>query len=299
MGFFFQILISGILIGGVYSLVSLPVVLIYKSSKIFNFAQGAILMLGAWIAWFFMDPGKGLGIPWPVSILLTIPIAVFLGIIIERLALRRLIGQPLFSSMIVTLLGLGAILAGITTFFWGAISGESYPEFIPYGTIELGSLLIPIDSLIVFVCAFALIGLFSLFFKYHQYGLAMRSIAEDHQVSEALGIRVTTVLRVTWVFACVITFLAGILLASITSVSHTLDSIALLSFVVILMGGLESIIGVLVAGPIVGVIEQLAAQYLDQLVGGGLMQVMPFVILVLAVLIRPHGIFGLKRIERI
>jgi branched-chain amino acid transport system permease protein len=293
-----QVLITGILIGGVYSLVSLPVVMIYKSSKIFNFAQGSIVMGGAWIAWYFMDPSRGLGLPWPIGILFTLSVAIITGMLIERLCLRNLIGQPLFATMIVTL-GLGAIITGIITGLWGQINGESYPPFIPLGVLQIGALSIPIDSIIVFSVAIALIGLFSIFFKYHPYGLAMRSVAEDHLVSEALGIKVTTILQMTWAIGCLITFLSGILLASISSVSHTLDSIALVCFVVILMGGLESIAGVLIAGPIVGIIEQLTAQYLDRIAGGGLMQVMPFVILILVVLIRPYGIFGLERIERI
>jgi len=298
MIYFLQVVISGILVGGVYSLVSLPVVMIFKSSKIFNFAQGALVMIGAWVAWFFMDPAQGLGLPWPVGILLALVTAVCMGLVIERLTLRRLIGQPLFATMIVTL-GLGAVLTGIVAGFWGQINGDSYPPFIPLGILESGPMSIPIDSLIVFCVAFALIGLFSLFFKYHRYGLAMRSVAEDHQVSEALGIRVTAILQITWALGCLITFLSGILLASISSVSHTLDSVALVCFVVILMGGLESIAGVLIAGPTVGIIEKLTAQYLDPLMGGGLMQVMPFVILILFVFIRPYGIFGLERIERI
>lgn len=298
MHFFIQILITGILIGGVYSLISLPIVMVYKSSKIFNFAQGSILMLGAWIAWFFMDPKRGLGIPWWLSIILCVLIAIVLGFAIERLVLRRLIGQPLFSTMITTL-GLGAMFVGIVSFFWGTITGEAYPEFIPTGKIEVGSIFVGSDNLIVFFITLTLIGLFVLFFKYHRYGLAMRSIAEDHQVSEALGIKVTTILRMTWILACVITFMSGILLASVSSINHTLDSIALICFVVILMGGLESIIGVLVAGPIVAVIEQFTAQYIDPLLGGGFVHVMPFIVLIIAVLIRPHGIFGLERIERI
>jgi len=298
MAFLLQVIISGILIGGVYSLVSLPVVMIFKSSKIFNFAQGALVMLGAWIAWYFMDALNGLGLPWFAGILITLAVAACVGALIERLALRRLIGQPLFATMIVTL-GLSAVVIGIVTFLWGGITGESYPPFIPSGILKIGPVTIPWDSLIVFCLAFALIGAFSLFFKYHRYGLAMRSVAEDHQVSEALGIRVTGVLRFTWSLGCVITFLSGILLASISSVSHTLEAIALLSFVVILMGGIESIAGVLIAGPAVGIIEQVTAQYLDRYVGGGLMQVMPFVILIVVVLVRPYGIFGLERIERI
>ena len=298
MSFFMQIFINGILIGGIYSLISLPIVMVYKSSKIFNFAQGPIAMLGAWIAWVLMDPKRGLGIPWWVSIILCVVVAIILGFAIERLTLRRLLGQPLFSTMIATL-GLGAMLIGIVSFFWGTITGETYPEFIPSGKIKVGFINISSENLTVFIIALALIGLFVLFFKYHRYGLAMRSIAEDHQVSEALGIKVTTILRMTWILACVITFVSGILLASISSVSHTLDSIALICFVVILMGGLESIIGVLVAGPIVGIIEQLTAQYIDPLVGGGFVHVMPFIVLIIAVLIRPHGIFGLERIERI
>ncbi len=298
MAFLIQVLITGILIGGVYSLISLPVVMIFKASKIFNFAQGSLVMLGAWVAWSFMDPIKGFGIPWYISIVMALFIAVLIGLVVERFVLQPLLGQPLFSTIIVTL-GLDAMFMGIVFFFWGTITGDSYPPFIPSGIIKLGPIIISTEHLIVFGIALALMGIFILFFKYHRYGLAMRSVAEEHQVSEALGIRVTAILRITWMLGCVITFMGGILLASITSLSLTLDSIALLCFVVILMGGLESILGVLVAGPMVGIIEQLTAQYIDPLVGGGFTHIMPFIILLVTVLIRPHGIFGLERIERI
>ena len=298
MLFFLQVLINGILIGGVYSLISLPVVMIYKSSKVFNFAQGSILMLGAWITWALVAPGKGLGLPWWLGIILSLVIAIILGIVVERLALRKLIGQPLFSIMIVTL-GLSAVFIGVTAYFWGTITGTVYPHFIPATVWKIGAITIASDKLIVFLIAVALIGLVSLFFKYQRYGLGMRAVAESHHVAESLGIRVTTILRANWALACAITFTAGILLASMTSVNHTLDSVALLCFVVILMGGLESIPGVLVAGPIVGVIEQLTGQYIDRLVGGGFMEVIPYIVLIIVVLILPYGIFGLKRIERI
>lgn len=298
MAFFVQVFITGILIGGVYSLISLPVVMIFKASRIFNFAQGSLVMLGAWVAWSFMDPMRGFGIPWYISILLALIIAILIGFVIERFTLRPLIGQPLFSTIIVTL-GLDAMFLGVVFFFWGTITGDSYPPFIPSGIVKLGSVIIATEHLAVFVIALVLMGGFILFFKYHRYGLAMRAVAEEHQVSEALGIRVTAILRITWILGCVITFMAGILLASITSLSLTLDSIALICFVVILMGGLESILGVLVAGPMVGVIEQLTALYIDPLVGGGFTQIMPFIILMVTVLIRPYGIFGLERIERI
>lgn len=299
MDAFLQALTNGILIGGLYSLISLPVVMIYKSSKVFNFAQGSIVMLGAWITWALVAPGKGCwGLPWWLGIILSLVIAIILGIVVERLALRKLIGQPLFSIMIVTL-GLSAVFVGVTAFFWGVITGASYPEFVPSTALKVGPTTIASDKVIVFLIAVALIGLVSLFFKYQRYGLGMRAVAESHHVAESLGIRVTTILRANWALTCAITFIAGILLASVTSVNHTLDSIALVCFVVILMGGLESIPGVLVAGPIVGVIEQLTALYIDPLVGGGLMEVIPFIVLIIVILVLPYGIFGLKRIERI
>ena len=295
MEVFLQAFIMGILTGGVYSLVALPVVLIYKSTKIFNFAQGQILLLGAWVAWAFMEQ---MGFPPMLSIFIALLVFILLGFLIELLALRKLIGQPILSSMIVTLC-LGALLSGIVYLFWGTRTGEVYPPFIPPETLKIGFLSLSLQHVISFVIALALIGIFSLFFRYTRQGLAMRAVAEDHQVAQALGIKVTNTFRLTWIIACVLALIAGLLLGSIVGVTLTLDAIALKGFVVVLMGGLESIAGVLVAGPIVGIIEQLSGQYIDPLVGGGFMEIAPFIVLLFSLLIRPYGIFGLERIERI
>lgn len=288
-------LLMGIIVGGLYSLVALPMVVIYKSTKIFNFAQGYMLMLLAWIVWAFTSQA---GLPFWVSVVLGLVVAVVVGILTERLCFRQLIGQPILSSIIVTL-ALGTFLAGIVYFLWGNINAEVYPGFVSAEAIKIGPVTVSLQHLIFFFAALALIGIFSHFFKYSNPGLAMRAVAEDHQVTQAMGINVISVFRNVWVIAYILAAVAGILLASINGVTLWLNEVALAAFVVILMGGLDSVLGVLVAGPVVGIIQKLAGEYLDPLVGGGLMEVMPFVILLIVILIKPYGLFGLERIERI
>ena len=177
------------------------------------------------------------------------------------------------------------------------ISG--YPVFAAAEAVKIGPIAMSLQHLLFFVIAVAFIGIFSYFFKYSRPGLAMRAVAEDHQVSQAMGINVTSVFRNVWVLAYIVAAIAGILLASINGVTLYLNEVFLLAIIVVLLGGLDSIPGILVAGPVVGMIQMVAGGYLEVFVGGGLMLVLPLVVLLIVVIIRPHGLFGEKRIERI
>lgn len=291
---FLQLILTGVMVGSIYSLVALGFVLIYKSSGIINVAQGQMLMVGAYVAWSLM---VGLHLPVPVALLLTIVIAMLIGVLIERLALRPLIGQPILAIVMMTI-ALAAFLDGMTSLIWGA-NWQTFPDFIPRTPILIGELSLSPQHIFSFVLAMGLLAIFSVFFRFTRIGLAMRATAEDHQIAQSLGVSVERVFTLAWVIAAVVSALGGILLGSINGINLSLSFLGLKVLPVVLLGGLESIPGAIIAGPIIGVLENIASFYVDPLVGGGVREVAPFVVLVLVLMIKPYGLFGLRRIERV
>ena len=294
MSTFVQLMLTGLMVGGIYGLVALGFVLIYKGTRIFNFAQGELLMLGAFFFWAMLVQ---VHIPIWASILLTFIFAIAVGFLLERVVLRPMLGQPILSIIMMTL-ALAFFLRGVITLVWGA-AWKVYPAFIPMGGIALADFTLSQQHLVSFIIALLAFGAFALFFQKSTYGLAMRATAEDHQVSRSLGVKVTVIFGLTWAIASLISAIGGILLGSINGINLTLGQIGLKAIPAALIGGLESIPGAIVGGIIIGVLESLAAGYIDPLVGGGIKEIFPYIILVIALLFRPYGIFGLKRIERV
>ena len=295
MAEFFQALASGLVVGSLYSLVGLGIVIIYKSTRVFNFAQGGLLMVGAYLAWAFMEQ---VGMPIWLGLLCGLGCAVLIGALIERLGMRRLVGQPILSLIIVTL-ALEALINGIVTLFWGNREYNVFPEFIPPNPVEFSGVILSLQHIIIFVITMAVIALFVVFFNYSRWGLDMRAVAEDHKAGMCMGISTKNVFMMAWAISTVLAYIGGVLLGSINGVSTTLHHIAANCFPVVLLGGLESVPGVLIAGLLVGVIEYMAGLYLDPLVGASTREIVPYMILILVLIIKPYGLFGLKRIERI
>ncbi|MBW1672178.1 MAG: branched-chain amino acid ABC transporter permease [Deltaproteobacteria bacterium] len=285
-----QFTVNGILIGGVYSLIALGIVLIYKSSRIFNFAAGEMVMVGAFFMWTLLDL---LGLPLIVSLLLTMLFTGLVGWIMERLAIHPLIGQPLLSAILVTL-GLADILRGLAMLFWGGAS-EKLSEFLPGKPVFIGNVVLPVDLLWCFGISIAIFGALLLFYQKTSVGLAMRAVAEDHQVAQARGISVGKIFAIVWFITGIIAATGGILLSYRVGVTQFVGLISLKAFPAVLLGGLDSIGGALVGGIIVGLLENLAGG----LIAPWLMETTPYIVLIFVLLIRPDGLFGLKRIERI
>ncbi len=295
MDLFFQALASGLVVGSLYSLVGLGIVVIYKSTRVFNFAQGGLLMIGAYLVWSFIDQA---GMPVWLAVLCGLGSSVAIGFLIERFGMRRLVGHPILSLIIVTL-ALEALLNGVVTLFWGNREYNVYPEFIPPEPVEFFGIILSFQHIIIFLITMVIIGLFVLFFKYSRWGLDMRAVAEDHQASMCMGISTRLVFIMAWVISTFLACIGGVLLGSINGVSTTLNAIATNCFPVVLLGGLESIPGVLLAGLIVGVLQYMSGQYIDPLLGASTRDIVPYIILILVLMIKPYGLFGLKRIERI
>lgn len=284
-------LVIGIAVGAVYSIVALGFVLIYKATGIFNLAQGSLLCLGAYICYVFSIT---VGLPFYVAVILTLAVAFALGLLIEVIFLRRMIGQPHLTILMVTI-GIYCMVRGIVLIIWG-VYNKSFPKYLPAEPVTvLGAELLPI-FIVAVVAAAILFTIFVLFFKYTSIGVAMRATQDNQQVAQSVGISVKRVFGMSWAISSLTAAAGGIIVGTILSVGYSLDDFGFKITPAIILGGLESIPGALIGGLVLGVTEHFAGAYLRLI---GVEDVIPFIILLVLLLIVPYGIFGLRRIERI
>jgi branched-chain amino acid transport system permease protein len=288
--------VTGFALGMVYALIAVGFVIILKCSKAFNIAQGHFVMIGGYLGYMFLITFH---LPVWASLLMAVGVAAIMGLSIERLTLRPLVGQPVLAIIMMTI-ALGTILEGVATLVWGG-EYKTYHGVLPTITLKVGELSVPPESLIGIIVSIVAVAALMLLFRYTKSGLAMKATAEDGQVVQTVGIKVTTVYALSWVIACILGVIAGILLGGVSGVMVPLANVGLKAFAVVLLGGIDSIGGAIIAGIILGVLENLAAGYLDPLLpgGGGLADVFPFIVMIIVLTIRPYGLFGLARIERI
>jgi len=296
MTFFFQLFVTGLALGMMYALIAIGFVIIFKCSGAFNIAQGQIVMIGAYLGYTFIVP---FGFPVWLAIIAAIAVAVVLGLVIERTTLRPLLGQDALAVVMMTI-ALAGVLDGIAILVWG---GEyvTYHDALPAITLQLGSVSVPPSSLLGLIVSVVIVAILMFIFRYTKIGLAMRATAEAEQVTRSLGIKATVVYALVWVIACVVGVVGGTLLGGVSGVSPPLAEVGLKALAVVILGGLDSVGGAIVAGVILGILENLAAGYLDPLMpsGGGLANVFPFIVMLAVLILKPHGLFGLKRIERV
>jgi len=292
---FLQLVVTGLAQGMVYALIAIGFVIILKCSGVFNIAQGHFVLMGGYLGYTFLVP---LGLPIWAALLLAIATAAVMGLAIERLMLRPLVGQPVLAVVMMTI-ALSTVLGGLATLIWGA-EYKTYHGLLPTLNLTVGAVSIPSESLIGLIVSVVCVALLMLLFRYTRIGLAMRATAEDLQVVQSVGVKVTTVYAVSWIIASVVGVIGGILLGGVSGVNMDLANIGLKAFAVVLLGGVDSIGGSILAGVILGMLENVAAGYLDPLLpGGGLAQVFPFFIMIVVLIFRPYGLFGLARIERV
>lgn len=294
MTFFLQMLVTGIVVGSVYALVALGFVLIYKSSNAINFAQGEFLLVGTYICLTLV---ASYNIPFIAAILITLIFSALLGFIVEKIVLRPFIGKPII-SMIMATIGLSSMLAGIVHIIWGHET-RVFPQVFSEQPLQFGTIVIAPVYAWALVIVVIMLVIFSLFFKYSKLGIAMRATADDQQAALSMGISVKTIFAVAWAIAAIVSAVGGVLLGNINGVNSSLSTIGLKVLPVAILGGLDSIPGAIIGGILIGIIESLTGGYLDPLVGGGLKEVMPFIILVLILMVKPYGLFGKKEIERV
>ena len=294
MDILLQIIVTGLATGGLYGLIALGFVLIYKATSVLNLAMGEFMTLGAFVCFTALTQIKA---PFYLALILTLASAVVLGIIVERLILRPLIGEPVISVIMVTI-GLGVILKGVMYMIWTP-SFRSFPQIFPPEPLNLKFAVVPSGLWWGFV--FAIIGtiIFLLIFKFSRTGVAMRATANDQQAALSMGISVRWVFALAWCFGAMASVIGGIVIGNISGISVYMGDIGLKVLAVIILGGLDSIGGAILGGFIIGILENLTGLYIDPLIGGGAKDVAPFLILVLIIMIRPYGLFGKEIIERV
>jgi len=285
---------SGILVGALYSIVALGVVLIFKTTQVFNLAQGEMLLIGTWLGWAAIAWWH---LPIWLAFIVALVLSAVVGMVIERFVMRPMVGQPLMAMIMITI-GILSVLRGISLYFWGGPT-QAFPRMFPAEGLQIGALSVSLQHLYAAGIAVILVVLTYAYFRYTRGGLAMRAMAEDHQVAQSVGLSVTRGFSRAWMLSAIVATAGGILLGSTVGVDFSLSDIGLKAFPVVMLGGFESIPGVLLAGPIMGLCEFLGAGYVDPLVGGGIGEIMPFVVMLIVLLFRPYGLFGYKTIERV
>jgi len=300
---------TGILNGGIIGLIALGIVLIFKSSEVFNFAQGQLVMLGAYLTWWFAggtETGNELfNLPFWGAVILALIAMALVGLLIERLALRPMTGQPLLSIVLMTL-GLAALLDGLVSISFGVEPKSNFPS--PLSPSDVFVISFPgafNDTIILkktlvaaFIVAMLAAFILMLFFRLTRTGLAMRATAEDHELARSVGITVSRIFGLSWSIAGMIAALGGILLASQVGISLNLSLVVLIAFPAVLLGGLDSLPGAIVGGVIVGLVTALT-QTAKPIEIRNAAEIAPYVLLLIVLIIRPEGLFGQKRIERI
>ncbi len=290
-----QLLVNGVIVGTLYALVAMCFVLIYKASQIVNFAQGELLLIGAWMCWWLVGD---LGIPFIWGFVLTFAFMVVFGVLLQVVVLRPMIGEPIISVIMVTI-GLSIFFQAIMKWMFGVFVKPFPPVFETRSISVLG---LQVETVYVMSMAISLVimGGFAWFFKYSRMGLAMRATAFDQQAAQSLGISIKQVFAASWAISAVVSALAGIVFGVVSGVSSALSEFGIKVFPAVILGGLDSIIGGVLGGVIIGVLEAVAEWVDGQILGvGGLSAVAPFYVLVLILMIKPYGLFGTEQIERV
>jgi branched-chain amino acid transport system permease protein len=294
LSFFFLLMSNGLLIGLMYSLIALGFVLVYKATDAINFAQGEFVMIAGFVAAGCLMVWKA---PLWLAVVLAIASLVAFGFVLERVMLRKLIGRPVIAVVMATI-GLASILRGVGPF---TIFSGTKPLPLPIRDepFMLGPLFIPPIQLLGAGVSLAFLAGFGWFFLKSRKGIAMRAVADNQQVAMAMGIDVERYFGVAWAMTGIVSALGGILWGNLLGVDVNLALVGFKVFPVVILGGLDSIPGAIVGGLIVGVVENIAAGYIDPYVGGGTKDFAPYVLMILALMVRPYGMFGKRIIERV
>jgi branched-chain amino acid transport system permease protein len=295
---FLEILIAGMATGARYALVALGFVIIYKATGVINFAQGALLALGAYLAYAFVDSA---GLPFWIGVICAAAGVALVGVVAERLVLRRMIGQPPFAVIMVTI-GLLYIIEQAITSIWGF---DALNLNDPWGvdTVDIGSVAISVKNLWTFAVTGVVLAAFFAFFRLSDWGVAMRATAFDQEAALAQGISAKRVFALAWAISGALAALAGVLIAAgPAAVEPNLSFVALAAFPAMIVGGLDSPGGAVIGGLIIGVVQALVGGYQDDVapwLGDNFRVVAPYVVMVIILLVRPYGLFGTPEVRRV
>jgi branched-chain amino acid transport system permease protein len=291
---FLMTLTSGIMVGGIYALVALGWVLIYKCSGVLNLAMGEMTLIGAYVSLSFYS----MGVPFLLSLLFSLIIGFVLGIVTERIFLDRLIGEPVLTVIMVTV-GLSFFFKGCVELLWGTDTRVFDPPVFTIEPIRFGPIIIGQAYLWSFVAAIVLLIIFVTFFKYTRWGLAMQATADDEMAALSLGVSARYVYAAAWAIAFMAAGVGGTLLGNINGLNISVSYLGLLVLPAVVLGGLNSVPGAIVGGVVIGVLQNLCGTYLDRYFPGAVKEIAPFAFMAVFLLFRPHGLWGWERIERV
>ena len=290
-----QLVVNGLIVGALYGVVAMSFVLIYKASQVVNFAQGEFLLIGAWVCWWLLATYQ---LPFLVGMGITFAFMLVFGIAIQVVVLRPLIGEPIISVIMVTI-GLSIFFQALCKWLFGVFA-QPFPPIFQTQSVSFLGLEIQTVYLMSLGISVAMMAGFAWFFQYSKHGLAMRATAFNQQVAQSLGISVRNVFALAWAISAVVSSVAGIVVGIVNGVSSALSLYGIKVFPAVILGGLDSVVGAVIGGLVIGVLENVA-QYVDgqYLHWGNLYEIVPFYVLVVILMIKPYGLFGTRDIERV
>ena len=290
-----QLLINGLVVGTLYGVVAMSFVLIYKASRIVNFAQGEFLLIGAWVCWWLLTKYQ---LPFYAAFLVTLAFMMAFGFILQIVVLRPLIGEPVISVIMVTI-GLSIFFQALMKWMFGVFA-QPFPPIFATKSVNVLGLEVQTVYVMSTLVSLLIMGGFAWFFKFSRMGLAMRATAFDQQVAQSLGVSIRQVFALSWGIAAMVSAVAGVVVGVVNGVSSALSFFGIKVFPAVILGGLDSIVGAVLGGLVIGLLENLA-HYVDSqfLNWGNLYEVAPFYVLIVILMIRPYGLFGTKDIERV
>ena len=286
----------GIANGCVYALIGIGFILIRKTSGVFNMAQGQIVIFGCYM---FYSLGVDFGLPLWAAIALTLVVGIIMGIVIEWGLMRPLYGQDLMAAILVTL-ALSVALESILGMGWGnefLVAPRMFPKEVAF---SVAGATLSYDQVAIILFTVAIFAVVVVFFRKARMGIAMMAVSEDQATSQSLGIRVARLVAVSWVIACALGYMGGILITNISGINYTMVEIGIKAIAVAIIGGFESFGGLLIAGILVGVFETMGTAFIDPYVpSGSVREIMAYSLMIIVLLVKPHGLFGWERIERV
>ena len=290
-----QFLVNGVIVGTLYGVVAMCFVVIYKASKVVNFAQGEFLLVGSWICWFLLTRYQ---VPFVFGFLITLAFMMLLGLLIQVIVLRPMIGEPVISIIMATI-GLSIFFQAMMKWAFG-VSAQPFPQIFATRSVNILGLQVQTVYVMSTIVSVAIMIGFAYFFKFSRMGMAMRATAFDQQVAQSLGISVRTVFALSWGISAMVSAVAGVVVGMVNGVSAGLSVFGIKVFPAVILGGLDSIVGAILGGLIVGVLENVShfvdRQYLNW---GNLYEIVPFYVLIIILMIKPYGLFGTEDIERV
>lgn len=290
-----HLLVNGLIVGTLYGVVAMCFVLIYKASKVVNFAQGEFLLIGAWVCWFLLTRYQ---VPFYLGFLITLAFMMMLGLMVQVIVLRPMIGEPIISVIMATI-GLSIFFQAMMKWMFGVFA-QPFPQIFATQSVDVLGLKVQTVYVVSMLVSLAVMAGFAYFFKFSRMGLAMRATAFDQQVAQSLGISVRQVFALSWAISAMVSAIAGVTVGIVNGVSSALSFFGIKVFPAVILGGLDSIVGAVLGGIIIGVLENLS-HFVDReyLNWGNLYEIVPFYVLIIFLMIKPYGLFGTRDIERV